>query len=91
MANWKDTTSYEQGDKRRIPRSYKAVATPGYLNLVVSRHIHDPGWWILRTNVPGLDMARLHEGDDVEIAKRNALKLVENRLAELVQVLEALE
>ena len=86
MTAWKDITSYRAGEKERVPQTYEAKS--GWLRVAVTRHIHHPGDWLLRCNLPGLEMVTVATGDDVKIAKRNALKLIENRLAELQQDLE---
>ena len=88
ITNWKDITSYSASDKHRIPQTYEARCS--LLRVVITRHIDRPGDWLLRSNLPGLDMIRVATGDDLLIAKRNALKLIENRIAELQQDLEGI-
>jgi hypothetical protein len=70
---WKDETSYTQGDKERIPRSW--VRWDGLLRVTVHRHIHyPPDQWLLSC-APWFDKREL-ESKDADAAKDEAVTLV---------------
>lgn len=77
--SWRDVTSYSQGDKERVPRSWewKRIGPPT-LRILVHRLIGLPGWYLTCFDVNLRDMGL---GDDLEKAKANALKMVRVRLA----------
>ena len=87
---WTDTSSYGQGETNRVPSTWTVQS--GHLTITITRHIHFPGKWLLRTNMPGLDMVDLSTTNEpvTEAIKRDALKRVENYLAELQQDLECI-
>ena len=58
MTAWKDSTSYQQSDKKREPRSW--VMSVAGLRVTVHRHIHyAPTQWLLSCSELGFDMREL--------------------------------
>jgi hypothetical protein len=86
---WKDCTTYSQGDKERIPHSFEVIS--GDLRIsITSGHIHYKGQWVMHCYKLGIDTKPLAVGITREQAQAQACKIVENRLAELQQDLEAI-
>lgn len=75
--DWKDTSSFSQGDKVRIPATFTLLA--GGLKVVVTRHIHaEPDEWVLNCE-PWFRHTIVGKGSADE-AKSAALALVRNKL-----------
>jgi len=69
---WKDITSYSQGDTNRTPGSWEMSV--GSLRIVVTRHIdHDPTDWLLDFSDRRLIWLK---NKDIDKAKVEALKFV---------------
>lgn len=66
---WKDVTSYSQGTRERIPRSFELRA--GVIRVVVTR-LHGCDGWYLRCDQLGFGMHQLP--DDLEEAKAKAIR-----------------
>lgn len=82
---WKNTTTYSQGEKDRTPRTYEARA--GVIRIVVTRHIHfDASAWVLSAH-PFFDLHEL-ASSEVEDAKREAMKLVRGALSNAMNQLD---
>jgi len=47
-SEWKDISSYSQSDKDRKPTTFERHV--GKLRLVVTRHIHYPNKWVIRSD-----------------------------------------
>ncbi|MEE9366754.1 MAG: hypothetical protein V3W44_08715 [Dehalococcoidales bacterium] len=78
-SEWKDTSSYSQGDTERIPKMWTLVL--GSLRIIVHRHIHyDPDQWLLSCNELGFATCLLTE-KDISKARNEALSYVKSRLA----------
>lgn len=93
MYHWEEITfhsknvdSHSASDKERVPQTHLVKCS--YLRITVMRGIHFPEDWVLYSSLPGLDLVPLGVGNDLVAAKKQALKLVENRLAEMTQDLE---
>lgn len=82
MADWKDVTSYSQSNPRGTvePKSWELAGSAP--RIVVTRYLGAPGWY-LRTE--GLDL--VHLGEDLERAKAEAVRLVRERLARMLDSL----
>ncbi len=68
-------TSYQRGGER-VPRSWQYDA--GGLKIVVTRHIHYPGTWVLQCE-PWFAL-RVLESDDIKDAQAEALMLVREKV-----------
>lgn len=77
---WMDETSYSRGETSRVPRTW-ALRLPD-LRVVVTRHIHTPGTWLLVCESAGFDLYDLAT-DDADAAKTRALRLVRDRLTKV--------
>lgn len=74
MITWKDKTSYSQSERGKVePRTWAAKIGMDY-EVVISRHIHYPGSWIvyIRSVIDTTDLLT----DDLETAKQRALRLL---------------
>lgn len=81
---WKDETSYRQGDTDRTPKTW--VLGVAGLRIVVSRHIHfAPDEWVL-TCEPWFNKKVISNGTEGE-AKEAALSAVRNCVATALFVL----
>ena len=85
--NWKDITTYRQGDKERIPSWWRADLKT--INLQVgNRHIYvEEGKWIMNCEKFGFDIHIL-EADNEEDAKKEAVELVKVRIREICAELD---
>ena len=71
---WKDTTSYSQSDKERIPRSWTIKSVE--LSITVHRHRdYDKDVWLLSCVNLHIDCKQLGN-KDIELAKNEALNYV---------------
>lgn len=85
-AMWKDETSYSQGDKERIPRTWTARA--GGLILTISRHVHlPPDAWVGYCRQLGIEQQL--RGTTKREAQKELIFIVEQRLRELLRSLKA--
>ncbi|MDI9413476.1 MAG: hypothetical protein QM401_07870 [Bacillota bacterium] len=85
---WKDVTSYSRGDKERIPNTLKAEIC-GF-PIVIHRHIHYPGTWLLSCyglNLTNVDLST----DDFNEAERNAVAFLVAQLDKYVELQDALK
>ncbi|MBS1199190.1 MAG: hypothetical protein H6R18_2975 [Proteobacteria bacterium] len=81
---WKDKSSFSQGDKVRTPKSFEARA--GSLRITVTRHIHhDPADWVLICE-PWFSQTVISTGTADE-AKEAAVIAVRKKLAETLAAL----
>lgn len=82
--NWKDTSSFSQGDKVRTPTTFTLLASG--LKVVVTRHIHaEPDEWLLCCE-PWFHGVVVSKGSADE-AKAVALKAVRKKLLETLAAL----
>jgi hypothetical protein len=81
MDDWKDVSSFAQGDKRRIPNSFQLGADHTW-GIKVHRHIDMPGEWCLTCY--GLNLKALPVGPDLAQAKKRALELVGEKLRDIL-------
>jgi hypothetical protein len=83
---WRDVSSYSQGQKERLPRTF-SLALPSF-SVVVTRHLHyPPDVWVLRCPELGMDTHPL-ESSSLELAQFEAMKLVREKLAANLKALE---
>lgn len=71
MIKWEDISSYQRGDKERVPSTLHAIVGP--VQIVVTRHIHYPGKWLASVR-PFFEQREL-KSLDLEDAKREAVAL----------------
>ena len=84
--NWRDITSYKQGDKLREVRS---VATKvGKLELTVTRHIHHPPNQWLASCLPFFELTMVGNGS-LEDAKDYALERLYEDICDVTDAMEA--
>ena len=83
--NWKDISSYSQGDRERIPRIWNCRI--GRMSITVHRHIHYPDWQWLLSCMPFFTNHEL-PFQDVEMAKEEAIKLVLIKLKKIIKELK---
>jgi len=80
-SGWKDITSYTHGERSKgvTPRTWEAAH--GRLRVIVTRQLRLPGWYLrcdeirLGTSMP-VDLGDI----DIEDAKREALRIVRQRV-----------
>ena len=83
---WKDTTSYSRSDAAREPRTFRAVVGP--IDIIVTRHIHYPGAWVLQcSTILGMRMIELRSAE-LAAAQVEAVSIVRARVAEIARALE---
>ncbi len=75
MSDWKDITTYSQGDKERIPRSWQMDI--GMFRLIVTRKHGLEGWFM---DVHGIISFRRLESEEISDAKLEALAGLKNIL-----------
>lgn len=81
---WKDRSSFSQGDKVRTPKTFEARA--GSFRICVTRHIHhDPAEWVLICE-PWFSQTVISTGTADE-AKEAAIIAVRKKLAETLDAL----
>lgn len=78
MVIWKDGTSYSRNVKERIPSVWE-LQFDG-MRIAVHRIIHYPGWYVSCFEL-GINNKSLFE-DNVEKAKKEALKIILEKLEE---------
>ena len=83
MVEWKDATSYSQGDKERIPRSWKAQI--GRFILTVHRYAGCGGVWFASCH--GLFETRELKSKDVDEAKCQAVAMLQVVCEEAIAVI----
>lgn len=76
-SSWRDETSYSSGETGLVPPRTWVLAAGG-LRVIVTRHVADPGRWLLRCE-PWFGQLRLH-GTQIETAKAEAVLLVQGKL-----------
>jgi len=69
---WEDTTSYSQGDKERIPRTW--LLRCDILEIIVTKHIYNPGWNLICRQAGVTEPTPLHE--DLNTSKIQAVTFV---------------
>ncbi len=82
MSEWKDQSSFAQGDKARVPNTYRRKA--GVFTLAIHRHIHyPPDVWLFSCS----SVADKHElkAKDISAAKQEADALFWLRLHEAIK------
>lgn len=81
MGEWKDESSYSRSDEHPHTPTTWTIESPD-LKIVVTRHIHFPGTWVLQCAA-----ASFHHWDlktnDVDTARAKALRLVRDRLVKI--------
>lgn len=82
--NWRDVTSYRQGDTERVPRTWELKLEELKYKVIVTRHRHYENTWLLTFREANIELRDL-ETDDVEEAKNKALEIVENYLNDLIE------
>lgn len=83
---WKDISSYWRG-KSHETQTFELDA--GVLRIVVTRHVHYPGEWVIRLN-DSIPIISKHK--QLENAKREALEMAHDRLSSaLARVDEGIE
>jgi hypothetical protein len=86
MVKWKDTTSYSQSDRKRVPRVWSTNV--GMLQVSVHRHIDfDPEQWLLST-VPALFEKVALASGEFALAKAQALALVQAACQEVIDAID---
>ena len=79
---WKDTSSFSQGDKERIPKCFRASV--GFLTLTVHRHIHyEKDDWLL--SVVGIFDNKVVSKGSSDDAKEVAVALVKATLEKVLE------
>ena len=88
MKEWKDVTSYSQGDKERIPTCFE-YRTPYLRIVIVWGHRSYPDTWVATCHNLGIDTKDLHldSYDKIDYAKEKALVLVEKTLQDMIDSL----
>lgn len=76
---WEDTTSYSRS-RERVPATFQLTLPD--LRVIVTRHIHFPGTWLLICEQASFDKFDLRT-NDVDRAKATALRLVRDRLVKI--------
>lgn len=82
--NWRDVTSYKQGDTERVPRTWELKLEELKYKVIVTRHIYYENTWLLTFREANIELRDL-ETDDVEEAKNKALEIVKNYLNDLIE------
>jgi len=78
VPEWKDITSFSQGEKDRTPRTWQIQV--GRVRVVVTRHIHySPTAWLLRCENFGIE--EVLASSDIEDAKKEALATIRSILS----------
>lgn len=85
MVMWKDTSSYSQSDKVRVPSSYTLVSKE--LRLSVVQHIDNPTVWSLICSTL-IGIGRMPLATDLERAKTMALEYAREKLTAMLKELE---
>lgn len=75
---WRDTTTFSQSDKERVPRSFERIF--GDFRLCVHRHIHYPPDTWLATCHPEIFMQRPLQAKTVADAQHEATLLLQQKL-----------
>lgn len=81
---WNDVSSYSRSEAKREPKSVEASA--GGLKMVVTRHIHYPGKWVVSC-APFFDTREL-SSVELDAAKVEATNLVRAKLEAAVKALD---
>lgn len=84
MSKWRDATSYSQGDKEKIPTTWKYKA--GDLNIVVHKYVGCGETWHL--TCPPFYNCQAMPSLDIEKMKKLALQLVLKEILEIKKDLE---
>lgn len=77
---WKDTSSYSQSDKERVPHEFTYQTKN--LRIIVHRKLHLDGLWFLSCYELGLQDRELEAVEAVK-AKKEGLDYVRNHVASL--------
>ena len=80
--NWRDVTSYKQGDTERVPRTWELKLEELKYKVIVTRYYENT--WLLTFREANIELRDL-ETDDVEEAKNKALEIVKNYLNDLIE------
>ncbi len=81
--NWKDCTSYSQGDDKKIARTWELILEELNYRVVVTRHIYYKNTWVLTCKKADIECFDL-KTDDVNEAKNKALEIIKDYLNKLV-------
>lgn len=73
---WKDISSYSQGDASREPQSLEMLVGP-HCRLIVTRHLHYPGKWITRSS---FEIQHVLDAVTLDEAKAEAIKLLKEQV-----------
>lgn len=85
---WKDTSSYGQGDKERIPTAWGLNADG--IRISVHRHIHYPkDVWLLSCHNLGVSLQEL-KSKDIEGAKAEAIGFLFGMICRCEEILSRL-
>lgn len=83
MIEWKDITSYSQGDEKRVPRVWAAKI--GRFTLKVHRHTYyEPDEWLMSTSPRFFECERL-ESKDLKFAQSQAVGKLQVLCEEVVE------
>ncbi len=85
--NWKDISSFRQGEKDRTPTTWELNVASH--RLLVHRHIHQPGKWFL-SGQPFFNQFEL-DSSEAEAAKVEAINRWRTELAEKLEAFEQLD
>ena len=92
MAEWKDTTSYSQGDKERTPDCWSI--TTGEVRIVVMRnHRMNPGFWTMHAYGLGIDTLdlKLPSDEPESLAKFMAINVAASKARDMVKDIQSLQ
>lgn len=91
-SEWKDATSYSQGERGKVePRAWE-IKTSAVRITVVRGHLTNPGYWVVHCYELGMNTVdlKLPISVDVETAKYAAINLVENKALDIARDIAAL-
>ena len=75
--NWKDSTSYSQGQRGVAPQTSWSTSLDGINIFVTCGHVAYRGSWVIRCHELGIDLAQLDVPDDAssEVARDKAIEV----------------
>ena len=92
LTEWRDTTNYSRGDKKRVPTSY--TIKHGYLSISITcGHIYHRPDYVLHCHAVGIDTQPLtvldgkyqfKADDDLDTVKTRAIEIVEERIKKIL-------
>lgn len=82
-AKWKDVSSYSQGDKERVPKSFNIAFQDPPLRITVTRYLgYPPDTWVMHCHDLNMSERELVNTDLVR-AQDEAIRLVTRRIQAL--------